>query len=310
VQGSKEKRETEEQGDKASRRGTPEAWTKTPGAKRYLVGLAAGLGIGGLLLFYSLEGIVYPSAFPVPYVVRTGADPVTSAATARQTLAALGLTVFVLGILAAAEGRRRYTELLERQLKGEVDDAVGDIKGPDDVMGFVRANRKQMQCYDALARSQASSAHIATLGAGIAGLLAVGAGLLVAVTADAAASKYAAAIIAAVGTATGGFIATTFIRVQESAMEQMRYYFQQPLIQSYLLCAERLLTKLDDNDRPAETKTLIAAAIAQTTDMKKLASPPATGSANPERHRRRVLRRGVDGDCGSDQALTQTKVEP
>lgn len=65
------------------------------------------------------------------------------------------------------------------------------------------------------------------------GLVMVGAGLAIVWLAPEAATKYSAAIIAATGTASGGFIAQTFIRVQQSAQDQMRYYFQQPLIHSY-----------------------------------------------------------------------------
>ncbi|WP_374159099.1 hypothetical protein ACEWX3_07705 [Mycobacterium sp. G7A2] len=157
---------------------------------------------------------------------------------------------------------------LDERLRGEVDQAVHGVTGPDDLMGLMNLNRKQMEAYDSMAKKQASSAHSATLGAAIFGLITVGAGIVVAVTADAAASKFAAAIVSAVGTATGGYIAATFIRVQEGAREQMRYYFQQPLVQSYLLSAERLVGRLDEKDRPEQMRAIIAAAIAQTAELK------------------------------------------
>lgn len=187
--------------------------------------------------------------------------------------------------------RREYADYLRQKLMGDANQAVDEITGPADLMGLMRANRKQMEAYDALARSHASSTHIATLWAAAFGLLAVGAGLFVAITADAAAAKYAAAIVAAVGTGTSGYIAATFIRVSDGAREQARYYFQQPLIQSYLLSAERLLDKLtDQGDRADQTKKIIGAAIAQTTDISKLVtSEPTNGgqtqtpSAGPRR---------------------------
>lgn len=160
------------------------------------------------------------------------------------------------------------TEIELRQLRSAANVAVGEITGPDDILGLIRANSKLMESYEVLARSQARSAHIATLIAGACGLAAVGAGIAVAVTAEATAAKYAAAIVAAVGTATGGYIAATFIRVQEAAMIQMRYYFQRPLVQSYLFQAERLSKKLtEDADQTTQLKAVIAATLTQTTQI-------------------------------------------
>jgi hypothetical protein len=48
------------------------------------------------------------------------------------------------------------------------------------------------------------------------------------------------------------------ITVQKHAMLQMNYYFQQPLVQSYLLTAERLAHQLDEPNRTQALSGIIA----------------------------------------------------
>lgn len=157
----------------------------------------------------------------------------------------------------------RTAKLEEFSARFAIDEAAGDIRSADDLLGLIRLNRSQIQAYDLLARKHSASSHRASLAAMAVGLVMVGAGLAIVWLAPEAATKYSAAIIAATGTASGGFIAQTFIRVQRSAQDQMRYYFQQPLIHSYLLMAERLASQLPDELRGREYSGIISASLRQ-----------------------------------------------
>lgn len=96
------------------------------------------------------------------------------------------------------------------------------------LIGLMRANRKQMDAYDALARSQAETSYrMAQIAMGI-GLVMIIVGVMVAVLADTPSIKYAASLVTAVGAATGGYIARTFVAVQQAASKQMNFYFRQP----------------------------------------------------------------------------------
>ncbi len=241
-----------------------------PGARLTLILSVGGLILGSLVLYVGLMMLSMPERVTLPGVL-DDLDPQVI-----TVIIMVGFFLALFGLTANIDMRKRHTAYLVAQLVGAADKAVDEITGPDDLMGLIRANRKQMEAYDALARSQASSTHAATLGAAVFGLLAVGAGLTVAVTADATAAKYAAAIVAGVGTATGGYVASTFIRVQEGAREQMRYYYAQPLVQSYLLSAERLVSTLKDRSEQSEqTMMIIAAALAQTTEQDRLVLSPS-----------------------------------
>ncbi|MFC8935669.1 hypothetical protein ACFT1A_26610 [Rhodococcus sp. NPDC057135] len=182
----------------------------------------------------------------------------------------IGVLVFLVGffIMFWAVARRNnaragFYEEAESRALGAADRAVDDIKGPDDLIGLMRANRKQMEAYDALARSQAASAHFASMVAGGIGLLTITSGILVIVFAGDSSTKYAAALIAAAGAATSGYVAKTFIYVQDGTMQQMRFYFQQPLVQSYLLSAERLIAQLPEKQRGKQLEHVISAMVAQ-----------------------------------------------
>ncbi|MFE3105960.1 hypothetical protein [Nocardia tengchongensis] len=157
--------------------------------------------------------------------------------------------------------RRQYAR--EAAARAAVDEAVAAVTDPFDLNALMDINRKQMQEYDAQARGQSATSHWTSLAAMVAGLAIVGSGLAIAVTAHDAAAKYAAAIIAAVGTATGGYIAKTFITMNSSVQDQVRYYFEQPLVASYLITAERFIAQMPETDRSEQYRLLVQAALDQ-----------------------------------------------
>ncbi|WP_067671742.1 TRADD-N-associated membrane domain-containing protein [Nocardia miyunensis] len=183
------------------------------------------------------------------------------------------------GAIAKVEAsiRRRQIELI--QARAELESAIKDIHGPNDLLGLIQANRKQMDAYDAQARTQGSTSHWISIAAMIIGLGIVAAGFWIAVAADQAATKYSAAIVAAVGTATGGYIAQTFIRLNSSTQDQVRYYFEQPLVQSYLLTAERFVTQMPESERPKQYQALVEAALKQAAivPQHRVSSTPKSG---------------------------------
>ncbi|MET8430072.1 hypothetical protein [Nocardia sp. NPDC004860] len=147
--------------------------------------------------------------------------------------------------------------------KANVYAALEELKGPDDLLGLLKLNRRQMDAYDVAARRQGSASHWMSMAAMAVGLGIVGVGLWIAVTAEEDAAKYSAAIVAVAGTATGGYIAQTFIRVHSGTQEQVRFYFEQPLVQSYMLMAERAIAQMPAADQPAQFEKLVDAAVAQ-----------------------------------------------
>jgi len=204
----------------------------------------------------------------------------------------LGLLLFIWGGNRYFKARADYYEQVAR---GEVDLAIKDILGPGDLMGLIKANRKQMDAYEDLARSHAETSYRASLLAMTAGLLLIVTGVAVAILPNSTSTKYAAAIVTAVGAATGGYISRTFLTVQRGATEQMDYYFQQPLVQSYLLSAERLVSQMPAESRGSQLELVVEAALMQAASTQQLKGQHALPPTEKTRLLRRRSDTGADG---------------
>lgn len=221
------------------------------------------------LLFYLIGSLL---AALGAYLSVKGAD------TPYARFDAFGIPLAIVGVALIAFAIYRYS-IRRAQIRGalfraEADalhSAVESIESPTDLVGLARANRAQMDAYDTIARSQAEGAHRSAFWAMAGGLAVLVGGTAVAVLAPEPAAKYSAALIAAVGTATSGYIARTFIQVRESASRQMAFYFQQPLVQSYLLSAERLASQLPEERRYGQLEAVLATALTLTNNVD---SPP------------------------------------
>jgi hypothetical protein len=73
--------------------------------------------------------------------------------------------------------------------------------------------------------------------------------------------------MAAAGAAAGGYIARTFIRAQQSVQDQMRFHVQQPLVQSYLLAAERIISMMSADVRDDQYTRILRSALAQAENV-------------------------------------------
>ncbi|MEU6828683.1 hypothetical protein ABZ894_08505 [Nocardia beijingensis] len=183
------------------------------------------------------------------------------------TSTVLLILVPVVGVIAGTTTAfllaSRRNEQRESEARAAVDVAIAEFSDPFDLKSLMEINRAQMQEYDAQARGQSNTSHWSSLGAMVVGLIIVAAGLILSVVAGDAAAKFSAAIIAAVGTATGGYIAKTFIALNSSVQEQVRYYFEQPLVASYLITAERFIAQMPEADRPEQYRLLVRAVLQQ-----------------------------------------------
>lgn len=211
-------------------------------------------------------------------------DPSRSVSIPLPALVSLGAVAA--SLLVALKFAGDDTEKSSAHARQALDQAVENVSSPNDLLKLMEVNRRQMEAYDVQARAQGRTSHWSSLLAMTAGLGIVGVGWWIAVTAGDTATKYAAAIVAAVGTATGGYIARTFIQVNTAAQQHVRYYFEQPLVQSYLLTAERVIERLPEDERGQQYALVVAAALAQAGMVPQMRNPiPETGQfdqAQPE----------------------------
>ncbi len=173
----------------------------------------------------------------------------------------------VSGLITARLARVSHYETFEAEAHDELNKAIAGINGIDDLPGLMLANKKQLDAYEALVRSQRESSHRASLITMAASFCVVGAGLFVAVLSEDSSTKYAAAAMAAAAAAAGGYIARTFIRAQQGAQDQMRLYFQRPLVQSYLLAAERIIGMMSAEVRDDQYQMVLRSALVQAENV-------------------------------------------
>lgn len=84
------------------------------------------------------------------------------------------------------------------------------------------------------------------MGAGLVSLIAATA---LAIALQNNASRILLGSTAGLGTAFSAYIAAIYLKVYHSTLAQLNYYFRQPLVNSYLLAAERLMGDMSSERR-------------------------------------------------------------
>lgn len=153
---------------------------------------------------------------------------------------------------------RKEQRAIEAEAREDVADSANDLTNSKDLVALIQANRRQMSAYDVLAQAQAKTAFRNSQFAMAAGLLVLVAGAVVAIAAPEVSTKIATASLTAIGGALSGYIAKTFLESYSNAVTQLNFYFQQPLITSYLLTAQRLIDELTADKRDAALDETIA----------------------------------------------------
>lgn len=122
----------------------------------------------------------------------------------------------------------------------ELEHAGGAALGP-----YMAFSHRQMTRFECVALTQANLSHIASLLAAGLGFVVLTGGAWITLTHASGDATVAGAIMTGVGTALSGFLSVTFLRTFEITTEQMSYYYGQPMVNCYLLHAERLLERCD-----------------------------------------------------------------
>jgi hypothetical protein len=136
--------------------------------------------------------------------------------------------------------RIRYQETEEAKSREAVGSAIEELKYDVSFPSLLKVNQTQMDQYHDITKHQAENAYRNSQ-------IAMGAGLVILIAAAASAvlvqnstSKIIVAAVGAIGTAFSAYIGATFLTAYHSALAQLNFYFRQPLVNSYLLSAERL----------------------------------------------------------------------
>jgi len=166
----------------------------------------------------------------------------------------------VLGALVLFSVGRYKANSLNREHGGQagVDGEARDLAEVSSYEDVATHNQRLISTYHILTTTQARSAYRNSqiaMGVGLA-ILAVGA--IIVIQSASLAGQLVLGGLTALGGAFSAYLGATFIAAYNRAREQMNYYYGQPLVNSYLLNAERLAKDLSPESRDEALKDVIA----------------------------------------------------
>ena len=156
--------------------------------------------------------------------------------------------IAVVAGLAAVAAAISTTALIRRQRELELEvsterDILALIWSVErrDLWELAVVSRRQMTRFECLAVAQARVSFSASVTAAAAALAVLVGGALVMIGAASFGVSVTTAVLTAAGSALSGFLSVIFLRTYKMTSEQLSYYYGQPLVNCYLLHAERLL---------------------------------------------------------------------
>jgi len=141
-----------------------------------------------------------------------------------------------------------------RRQRDEVEKTLKRLRERMSLPSLVELNRLMLTEYHLIATHQAQKSFRSSQRAMLSGFSWLIACFTVAILTDSLQGKIVAATMAPAGGILAAFLGRTYLFVYERALVQLRQYYNQPLLNSYYLAAERLTSEmsLDAKDRLLE----------------------------------------------------------
>ncbi|MEV4345266.1 hypothetical protein AB0J83_12385 [Actinoplanes sp. NPDC049596] len=108
-----------------------------------------------------------------------------------------------------------------------------------------------MDRFVAVAIDQSRTSYLACLGSAAAGLFVLLVGATTVLSVEGLAAQITAGTLTAVGAGLSSFLSVVFLRPFQMTSKQMSYYYGQPLVHCYLVHAEWLAERFDQDADPA-----------------------------------------------------------
>ncbi|MDP8993226.1 MAG: hypothetical protein M3N31_09295 [Actinomycetota bacterium] len=208
----------------------------------------------------------------------------------------VGFLAMPLGpILVTSRARIRFQE---QRARAETDYALTQVQEDMRLADLVRLNRKQTNEYQLIAQRQARSSHRSSQVASAVGLLILASGSATAIFGPTQSTpRIIAAALTSLGMTLSGYIGRTYLRTYEVTLRQMNWYYGQPLVNSYLLTAERLAEKVPEKQAEifGEIISVVLARASIDTSEQPLTRSERSPSRAPGRRRANILRMGKEG---------------
>jgi hypothetical protein len=171
----------------------------------------------------------------------------------------------------------------------EIPGAPHEDPAADERVSVLESLRKYQEQSQRQANSSYRLAQFAIFG----GFLLLLAGGAVAVNISVTTAQFVIGGLAALGTAISGYIGATAIRMYNRTQAQMNFYYAQPLVQYYLIRAERMTSKLSD---PSRADKAMQQVLTETLNIASMAGTLITrsGETPTVKRRRSNNRRNTD----------------
>lgn len=220
----------------------------------------------------------------------------------------VGMIVFSVSIAAALYWRRKTLNSqaaheAERRQRDEVEKILERLRDRMTLPGLLELNRLMLSEYHSIATNQAQKSFRSAQRAMLGGFT----WLIVCFTAVILVSsfngKILAAALAPVGGALAGFLSRTYLFVYERSLVQLNQYYNQPLLNSYYLAAERLTTEMSSDGRDKLLGKVIDQLLVAAG---RLSEGAAQNSAVTRKRSVKApgIKRGLSGENGQATTLT------
>lgn len=210
--------------------------------------------VAGVISGVAAVGTAAITFFTTP--TSKGKQPSTSTAPIRFTSTEIivfavivGLIVFSICIALALYWRSKsrtaqIRQETERRQRDEVEKILERLRDRMSLPGLIELNRLMLTEYHSIATNQAQksfrSAQRAMLG-GFSWLIICFTAVILVSSLE---GKIVSAALAPIGSILAGFLGRTYLLVYERSLVQLNQYYNQPLLNSYYLAAERLTTEM------------------------------------------------------------------
>jgi hypothetical protein len=256
------------------------SWRRTTAGQRARLQRVITLFVAGILLASGYVLILVTSILSSSIPRRTFDERLGLGIGALIIAVALALTA----IIRFAQARIRYQESEEAKSRKAVGIAIEELKSDVSFPSLLKVNQTQMDQYHDITKHQAEDAYRNSQIAMASGLIILVLATIAAILVKGNTSKIILGGVAGVGTAFSAYIGATFLNAYQSALAQLNYYFSQPLINSYFLSAERIVTDMSPKRRDDVRAKIIDSMLQGAIDDMNFAA--GSISAHP-RHRGR-----------------------
>jgi hypothetical protein len=161
-------------------------------------------------------------------------------------IAIIAVLAYLYGTASIVTARARFRARQQGEAHAKLEKSFDRLQGDLKLDNLIRLNREQMDAYHLLTKGQAADSYKYSQFASAAGLLILLIGASIAILSKDTTTKLMAGALGSLGTVLSSYIARTHMRMYDRSLRQLNFYFEQPLIYSYLLTAERLAQDLPD----------------------------------------------------------------